>query len=308
MDEIELQRNGCRDKLEALGRPRITQYDQQLHLLGIAESFQRLVKSATDGNWNDLFFKDTESGHGYERRMRAVVQNLNDNFAKRLSGSGCRRHIADSKASGHIITSVTRDEFIDHIQNKMRSSRGRELPVLFDPMIIADLFRDQASPWEQLARDHIDSSWKACKVFLKHVIAHVADLETSTSLSQKVIGPAMDDILAALRLKTSEVLKPHQQIHPITYNHYFTETIQKVRADRKRSDCASAVKRFFGVSTLGQYTPASSVDLSRLVDILVGGTTEPDMNRFAASEALDHMDAYYKVRIQWSSRKRVWLT
>lgn len=51
------------------------------YLLSKANTF----KSATDGNWNDLFFKDTESEHGYQRRVRAVVQNLNDNFAKRLS-------------------------------------------------------------------------------------------------------------------------------------------------------------------------------------------------------------------------------
>ncbi|GJC90452.1 interferon-induced GTP-binding protein Mx [Colletotrichum liriopes] len=296
IDEIESKRNACRDKLKKYGRPRITPYEQQLHLLELAESFQRLVKSAIDGNWSDLFFKEAESEHGYQRRVRAVIQNLNDNFAKRLLGSGHRRHIITSKTTRpQAAISVTRDEFIDHIEVKMRRSRGRELPGLYDPMIVADLFREQASPWEQLARDHIRKSWNACKLFLEQVVEHIADYGTSATLTQKIIGPTMDNILVALHAKTSDVLKAHQHIHPITYNHYFTETIQKVRADRRRSECASAVMRFFGVKTLGEYS-VSSVDLSKLVDTVVGSTTEPDMNQFAASEALDHMDAYYKVR------------
>ena len=178
----------------------------------------------------------------------------------------------------------------------MRSSRGRELPGLFDPMIIANLFRDQASPWEKLVRDHVDDTWTACKIFLQHVVMHVADPGTSAALLQKIIGPAMDNVLISMKAKTDSVLKTHQEIHPITYNHYFTDTIQKIRADGWRNECASAVKRFFNVPSLGPHYLTSNVDLSGFVDTLVGGTMEPDMNRFAASEVLDHMEAYYKVR------------
>ena len=296
VEEIESKCSACRDKLAKLGQPRLTPYDQQLFLLGISESFQRLVKSATDGDWNDLFFNDTESDNGYQRLLRAVVQNNNDNFAKRLLTSGQRRHISDSGITAlHTGIPITRDAFIEHIEAKMRSSRGRELPGLFDPMVIASLFRDQASPWERLVHDHVDSTWKACKVFLQYVIVHISDPATSTALLQKVIGPAMNNISVTLRAKTDDILKGHQEIHPITYNHYFTETIQKIRADRKRIECASVVKRFFNSPTLGPHELNSTVDLSSLVDSLAGGTTEPGMSRFTASEVLDHMEAYYKV-------------
>ncbi|KAJ0100684.1 hypothetical protein J7T55_002027, partial [Diaporthe amygdali] len=300
VDEIESKRDACHDKLVKLGRPRLTPYDQQLFLLGISESFQRLVKSATDGDWNDLFFKETESDNGYHRRLRAVIQNSNDNFAKTLTRNGQLRHIGDSSiAPPQNAIHTTRDEFLEHVEAKMRMSRGRELPGLFDPMIIANLFRDQASPWERLVRDHVDSTWKACKVFLQHLIVHITDPGTSTALLQKIIGPAMENISMALKAKTDDVLKTHQAIHPITYNHHYTETVQKIRADRKRNECASAVKRFFNVSTLGPCDLfITNVDLSSLVDTIIGDTTEPDMNRFAASDVSDHMEAYYKVAMK----------
>ncbi|KAK6068012.1 dynamin family protein [Seiridium cupressi] len=160
IDEIEVKRSACEEKVRKLGQPRTTLLEQQLHLITIGESFQRLVQSAVDGNWNDPFFEDAESQTGYRRRIRAVVQNLNDNFAKDLSTRGHHRQVT---GSGHMpsprhCVAITRDEFIDHVQYKMSRSRGRQLPGLFDPMTVADLFRDQASPWENLARQHVRSA------------------------------------------------------------------------------------------------------------------------------------------------------
>jgi hypothetical protein len=55
------------------------------------------------------------------------------------------------------------------------------------------------------------------------------------------------------------------------------------------------IKRFFGVSSLKtSYYCGRPHDLRQLVTAFVQ-RTEPDMNRFACSEALDCMEAYYKV-------------
>lgn len=162
-------------------------------------------------------------------------------------------------------------------------------------MVVADIFRDQASPWEELARDHVHAAWKACRDFLKHAVAHVADRETSTAIMQKVVQPAMDAILVALKSKTGEILGPHQTIHPITYNHYFTGTIQNVRKERERARVTRVLLNFFHVTKLDCYS-CGDVDLRNLAKLLVDDTVQLDMHRFAASEALDHMDAYYKVR------------
>jgi hypothetical protein len=125
--EIESKRNVCHDKLVKLGRPRLTTYDQQLFLLGISESFQRLVKSAIDGDWNDVFFKDSDSDNSYQRRLRAVIQNSNDNFAKTLSRDGHRHRIGESSTTplqSATAISITRDEFLEDIGVRMHRSRG----------------------------------------------------------------------------------------------------------------------------------------------------------------------------------------
>ncbi len=109
----------------------------------------------------------------------------------------------------------------------------------------------------------------------------------------------MDALLAALRNKTGEVLKPHQTIHPITCNNRFTEALERFRIDRKRAEVVSRTKSFFGVSNVESCSVEA--DLPALIDALVSSTSEPTTNRRAASKALDYMEVYYEVNCSISS-------
>ena len=298
IDEIEIKSNACRSRLDKLGEPRATLDEQRRYLLHISQSFQSLVKASVDGTYNDPFFNNAESETGYQKRIRAVMQNLNLDFAEDLAKRGHRREITGSKDTTRLsggVVPVTRDEFLDHIQRLMRRTRGRELPGTFNPMIVADLFLEQSVPWEAITRTHIDRVWKAARDFLSLAAIYIADAATSKVLFQKIFEPALNQLLGSLNVKIAELLTPHQKSHPITYNHYFTETLQKVRNQRSENEYSRIVKNFFGVSTLEPlfYTNQHK-DLRQLVTALVQ-STEPDMNRFACSEALDCMEAYYKV-------------
>ncbi|KAJ5471810.1 hypothetical protein N7539_008753 [Penicillium diatomitis] len=71
----------CRFWLRRLGEPRITIDEQRSYLLNISQSLQELMKVATDRTYNDLFFGDARSSNGYHKRIRAIVQNFNEEFA-----------------------------------------------------------------------------------------------------------------------------------------------------------------------------------------------------------------------------------
>lgn len=297
IDEIEIKSNACRSRLDKLGEPRATLDEQRLYLLHISQSFQSLIKASVDGTYNDTFFGDAQSEPGYQKRIRAVVQNLNLDFAGHITSRGHRREITKSTGNTHVsrsVISITREGFMDHIGHLMQRTRGRELPGTFNPMIVADLFLEQSTPWEAITRSHIEKVWKAAKEFLSFITTYVADAATSEALFQKIFEPALNQLLGILNAKTTELLTPHQKSHPITYNQYFTEALQKVRSERSMDEYTRIVKDFFGVSSLEPVYLSQHYDLHRLVANLVQ-RTEPDMNRFACSEALDCMEAYYKV-------------
>src|SRR5690349_7631804 len=134
------------------------------------------------------------------------------------------------------VVHVTRDNFIRQVEHLMRRTRGSELPGAFNPMIVADLFREQCRPWESIARGHIEKVWHAASGFVKLVVAYAADESTTKALQHEVFEPALKRILREMHEKVTELLKPHQDGHPITYNHYFTETLQKVQRERKEKE------------------------------------------------------------------------
>ncbi|KAI1490953.1 P-loop containing nucleoside triphosphate hydrolase protein [Biscogniauxia mediterranea] len=307
ISEIDAGLEYCKGKLAELGEPRKTFQEQRRQLMMISQRFQGLVKSALDGTYTDPFFGSAESEKGYHKRLRAVIQNLNRELADELIQHGHKRVViteaeskstdskSETKSEGQI--SITRDAFIDYIQNLMRRSRGRELPGRFNSMIVSDLFVEQSHPWEPIVRRHAEKVWKAAAEFLNLVITYVADETTAGALLKKVFKPALRGIFSTMDTKTTELLKSQRCLHPVTYNRQYSETVQAI-SDKRRKEFYSNILR----STFGSIGPSVQINTSRLnVDHLVeqlSRRTEPDIERFAASEALDCMDAYYDVAIK----------
>ena len=143
IDEIKIKFKACCSRLDKLGEPQATLDEQRLYLLHISQSFQSLVKASVDGTYNDPFFEDAQSEPGYQKRIRAVVQNLNLDFAERIARQGHYCEIVDSSnktAAPREVTVTMREEFMDHLQHLMRRTKGRELLGTFNPMIVTDLF------------------------------------------------------------------------------------------------------------------------------------------------------------------------
>ena len=106
----------------------------------------------------------------------------------------------------------------------------------------------------------------------------------------------MEEKLRAMNHKLDELLKPYQTGHCITYNHYFTETIQKTKEKRHEADIAWRLRKFLGHNE-NLTVDNLSVKNARVPSLLSALTskTEADMDRFACSKILDCMEAYYKV-------------
>lgn len=131
---------------------------------------------------------------------------------------------------------------------------------------------------------------------MRHIITHVADTAGAKAIMSIIINPQLDVILVKLLDKVSDLLKPYQHGHPITYNHYFTETLQRIRTDRLRSRFRTIVQSFVAESSKTRKR-LEEINFNILADDLVAQSGQ-DMDRFAAEEALDCSEAYYKACVQ----------
>lgn len=307
IEEIEDKAKKCRQKLDQLGQPRATLIEQKTYLLKISQSFQTLVKAAVDGTYSDAFFGDAQSESGYRKRLRAMIQNSHIDFAGEIRAYGRYRDIISdapsevSDESESRVELMNKEDYLEHVETIMRQTRGRELPGTFNPMVIKDLFSEQSKPWKSIVNDHIKSVWDAVKDFLGLVVSEIADEGTSKALFQKVLDPALDQIWSELTKKNAELLAWHQSGHPITYNHYFTETLQRIRNESKREKYRNVLERHLGNPSSGDTVRVNqNVDIAALTNALIR-ISEPDMDRYAATEAHECTEAYYKVLLQLCS-------
>lgn len=305
VDEISSEVADCKTELDKLGQPRISPQEQRLYLIQISQSFQSLMQAAIDGTYTDPFFSDSKSMAAYDRRIRAVIQNLSRDFANEMKNNGRYYKIvasaADKDKDDGKAVNMTRDEFVNKVVDMMVYRRGRELPNSFSPTIVTDLFREQSAPWEPIVQRHIKKVWELTKSFLTHLVAHISDPTTVTAIMDAVVNPKLDSVLITLQEKTAILLRPYQNDHPITYNSDFTEALQKIRLARQSAQLDEVLKRYFPNASLD----STSVHMNTYVNFnglrreLVQ-SIEPDLYRWSASEALDSADAYYEVSLQLS--------
>lgn len=131
--------------------------------------------------------------------------------------------------------------------------------------------------------------------FLHLVLAEVCDEETHDAIFRQILAPILTETEIKLKVMTKELLKRRGEGHPITYNPLFTEGLQSARNERMRQKYTQVIKGYLGTSTSARvaYTNAN-VDIESMVFSLID-ISELNMDHFAASEALDSMNAYYKV-------------
>lgn len=302
--DVQTGVDDCESILQRLGTSRGTVKEQRLHLLKVSQRFSALATAAMDGVYADGFFGSAMTEDGYNKRLRAVVKNILLEFAETVRCSGhAKKIIADGEAVPKDTKppSISRSDYIAEVSRLMKRSRGCELPGTYNPAIIGDLFYEQSAPWEPLVNRFAHEILQAARNTINLILEHVADEETIMGLMRRIINPTMDGLKQALQSKAADVLDPHQRGHPITYNHYLTDNIQKAKEMHDKKRLEATLSSFFNVATplSGHYEINGLFNLKGLLDQLTP-RTEADMDRFACSEAIVCMQAYYKVSAKHS--------
>ena len=180
----------------------------------------------------------------------------------------------------------------------MEPNGGRGLPGTYHPLTIGHLFHEQSASWDELIAGYTKRILDAVRETLDAILTFTADEATGEGILRHLINPAMDRVQKCFEEKVASILEPHRHGHPITYNHYLTDTIQKIKAQHRKDSQAAKLWGFFGKDIRKGRTSAivypETLDLNLLLEAL-NESTEVDMDRYACSEAIDCMRAYYKV-------------
>lgn len=293
----------CAEGLARLGPVRGTPQQQLSYLMRVSDNYTTLVTQAVEGTYTDGFFGGREEIGRFRTRLRAVVQDRLGEFAEEMRLSGQSQHIIDSEAEeseGEGAEAAVRDsprvprsEYVEGVARRLKYSKGRELPGLFNPLIVSDLFAEQSEPWGRIARLLAENVLDAAHLTAELIVEHV----TASDVAEGVLGLVRGEIegLRAGLDATVGALLASAARHPITYNPQLTENVQRTQQARHKRAVKRLVRNTFGAHRFDN--PDSKVSLNPLELVkLVGGGFERDMERFGSALAVDYMEAFYKVR------------
>jgi hypothetical protein len=325
-------------ELSLMGQKRSGLAEQKLFLMKICVEANRIMEAATDGNYEHPFFgyvdweAPVDDGKNI-RRLRAVVQHLNVQFAQTMRERGRKYAIADTcnpkmdaditetaegnqtakeseeeeeeEETGDVrsctdtvfsgrSTYLTRAQAVNWVQRLLERSRGNELVGIFNPRLIGQLFREQSEHWGAIATAHINRLVQTCRDFVLLALGNV----TSEDIRDNLLGLTIDRALKNAHLAAVEelqrILKDKDRA-PSTYNHYFTTTLQKMHRDKYEKQLNEAT----GAAKVKVWNTAGTASTTYLQPETFRSTMdksiELDMDKFSAEQALDVQAAFYKV-------------
>ncbi|KAJ4297535.1 hypothetical protein N0V90_005427 [Kalmusia sp. IMI 367209] len=326
-EEMNTKLQDTIDDVVKLGEKRTTITEQRLMLMKVSMQVNDILKSAVKGYYENPFFgainmKAAVDSTENISRFRAVIQHLNLGFAENMRlrghkyavgvgpGDDDNEQAEEQKVQEELAKvtdddtsflpkpkSLTRKEAIGWVKKTLERSRGYELPGTFQPMLISHLFWEQSQPWEDIASEHIARMAAVCKEFVYRVLQHSAPAEFLPRITGLSVDAALKASLAAAKEELARIIKDKSR-HPMTYNHYFTSTIQKQRQRKYQKITKEALEssREQRRTTHNYFETVCSEDK---MEEAMSKAIEPDMDAFSSQEALDYQRAYYKDELKY---------
>jgi hemerythrin superfamily protein len=229
--------NTCETELARLGPARETPEKQRRYLIETSREFTRLVHAATEGIYRHNFFDVELQQH---RRIRARVQVLNRSFAQVMHsrGHGLAAFVVPAHESAPIPTSylsaagnapiVNLPGYLHAIRRIMDNFSGQELPGLFNPHVIGQVFNKKAQKWNAIASAHINEVWMVVKDAMVAMVNHCTNGDTSKRILRHVVFEVLEKRRIQMDRKLAELLAPNMKSQPMTYDPHFEEDVRKI--------------------------------------------------------------------------------
>jgi len=174
------------------------------------------------------------------------------------------------------------------------NSRGKELPGNYNHVLLSELFFVQSSRWHQIAEDHLDHLYEEIVGFVKSALSHVVQNEQVLYELLEIANTSLQRSKQNAEEELKKLCHDEKQ-HPITYNHYYTDNVQKSRQDTTRQMIRTAMDEARREDWNGRFHISNTqVDAEKLLSSLQCRITI-NMDSQACAEALAGLDAYYKV-------------
>ena len=317
--------------LDALGNRRATPQECKAFLTQLSLDLYEVGKAAVNGHYEGEYFAH-DSSHTFSvesptaiRRLRAVIQYKNSQFANLLRTRGYKYHIGEreeARANGEATdkagihtgaaktdvgpkvsiaepappTHWSRSKAMDWVRGVLVRTRGKELPGNFNPLLIGELFWEQSSKWQRMAEHHVEDVADVCTRFLDALLREKCPKDVHTRLWSSKMEDALRSRFDGSAKEIEKIMEDIKS-YPITYNHYYTDTIKKRRREREEkclANCIDSTTQHVLLPGCNSNHTSAQVDSGKAAQEY-SNAVDPDMENHTCEEALDCLYSIYKV-------------
>jgi hypothetical protein len=176
---------------------------------------------------------------------------------------------------------------LTYVQIYIRS-RGKELPGNYNAALLAELFREQSIQWPDIAESHIQRILKTATQWIQLAVEHLIGEHSLRDHIYAILKEWLDNTELNALEELRKLIEDEQRA-PLTYNHYYTDNVQKDRADILKKIKTEICDH--GTA----YTDGTvKVDLKQIIPAIQAHITV-DMDEQACNNAITELRSYYKV-------------
>ncbi|RDH26898.1 Dynamin family protein [Aspergillus welwitschiae] len=291
------------EELNELGQERSSPSQIRVFLTKISSDFHNLVKAAVEGVYSGrdaAFF--VVDGKDMFVRLRAAIHCENETFASYMRDHSEKRKVVANPHADEIETEeeqilLTDKQMMSWVEQKYHETRGRELPGNHNYALLAELYHAQSDRWGSIARRHLDKTVSIVSQFIQCALKHVIkDMKVRESVSKVIDATLEMDIRHAH--EELETLLDDEKRQPITYNHYYTDNIQKSRQKHSRKQLQESIDSAIEGEWNGRFHFQNSSDEVRRLVTALQDRVVVNMTEQACIEARNDLAAYYKVAMK----------
>ncbi|KAJ6020128.1 Dynamin [Penicillium canescens] len=299
-DDIRRLLREKNEELDELGAERKSPNQIRMFLTKITTNYYNVIQAGVDGSYGgrDASFFEIRDGR-LSARLRAAIHIENEKFSDDMRQHGENRKIVSSdhpdvgkdKGGQHF---VTKEGMLDWIRQVYDQTRGQELPGNYNQALLAELFHVQSLRWAEIAREHIFVVSKIVFQFVNAALAYaIKDGKVRENIG-RLVSTTLEANVEAAEHELERILQDETR-QPITYNHYYTDNIQKARNEASKSLIEDSVRDAIHNDWDGTlHLRDTEEDCVRLLSSLKKRVIV-DMKEQACSEAKSDLTAYYKV-------------
>ncbi|KFA79994.1 hypothetical protein S40288_10659, partial [Stachybotrys chartarum IBT 40288] len=265
-EDIKKILDATKSELKSLGVSRPTVAHARSFLTTLSMRFFSLAQAALEGSYHTV---DYEFFMGEDKtRLRAQIQTLNTMFAATIRKEGNRAPPFvlpdEGEHDEEAYEKLTEKADAEEDEATVGSDKGQK--------------RAHKHSWADIAKDHIGKVTCLIQEWLSLALARLkSEAESSVRGKIKLLIQATLEEAKTMALIELDNLLADEKRGPMTYNHYYTDNLQKLQADSQRTALNHAIKRLLSLHNVQKNQQG------------------PDE---ACKEAYEQLQAYYKVAMK----------